>query len=107
MTNILEKKFSDITLEDLKEYLKVQHNKDDLQLYSFLVGAKALIIDLTNRNVYELDKRQHSAIAVYMAASSFYENKTMHIDQKQKVNEVFWIIINSLKKVQVCKGDRR
>lgn len=80
MNNI--SKVSDITAEDIADYLRIDELTDgDTQtLNNLLEIAKTYIESYTGRSEQELDNYQDFVIVVLVLVQDMYDNRTMYVD---------------------------
>lgn len=90
-------KFSEVTIDNLKDYARIEHNEEDILFATILEGAKSHIRAYTGLNDEELDTLPDTTIALYVIANEMYENRTgTSIDNKaSKFNELLDRILGS------------
>ncbi len=90
-------KFSEVTINDLKDYARIDHNEEDVLFTSILEGAKSHIRAYTGLTDEKLDTLPDTTIALYVIANEMYENRTgTSIDNKaSKFNELLDRILGS------------
>ena len=85
------KKVSDITVQDIAEYLRIAEldSATEIQLTTFLESAKSYCSSYTGIPIssYEegaetLDDYLDIIIAVYVLCEDFYDNRAMYVDGK-------------------------
>lgn len=74
MSNI---KFSEITLDIVKEYLSIEpeFTRDDEIINMYIDSAKDYIKDATSRNDTELDETKYSVMLLLKLVCEFYEKR--------------------------------
>lgn len=80
MNNII--KVSDIKVEDIADYLRIDELTDgDKQMLNNLLGiAKTYIESYTGRSEQELDNYQDFVIVALVLVQDMYDNRTMYVD---------------------------
>lgn len=80
MNNI--SKVSDIKVEDIADYLRIDEPTDaDKQTLNNLLGiAKTYIESYTGRSEQELDNYQDFVIVALVLVQDMYDNRTMYVD---------------------------
>ena len=75
-------KVSEITAQDLAEYLRlVDPNTDDLNtLSTLLTVAKVYVGEYTGRTIQELDDYRDIIIAVMILVQDMWDNRTLYVD---------------------------
>ena len=75
-------KVSEITAQDLAEYLRlVDPNTDDLNtLNTLLTVAKVYVGEYTGRTIQELDDYRDIIIAVMILVQDMFDNRTLYVD---------------------------
>lgn len=64
-----------VELEEMKGYLRVDFNDDDLLIEEFITTGENLCADITRLSVDELSKIPSSKIAVMYAVAYLYEHR--------------------------------
>lgn len=64
-----------VELEEMKDYLRVDFNDDDLLIEDFITTGENLCADITRLSVIELSKIPSSKIAVMYAVAYLYEHR--------------------------------
>lgn len=88
-------KVSEITAQDLAEYLRlVDPTQDDLNtLNSLLTVAKAYVGEYTGRQIADLDDYRDIVIVVMILVQDMWDNRTLYVDTNN-VNKVVESILN-------------
>ena len=81
-------KVSEITLENLKEYMRVDVNDEDTFIESVLIGAKAYIKGYTG-----IDEKEDLSLVVYVLCSEMYDNRQYTVD-KVTINPIIKSILD-------------
>lgn len=86
-------KVSELTIQELKDYARVEHNDDDVQFGIILASIKSYVKGYTGMSDEQLDTKEDITIAVQVLANEMYENRTMTV-QNDKVNKVVQSILD-------------
>lgn len=88
-------KVSEITAQDLAEYLRlVDPTSDDLNtLNSLLTVAKVYVGEYTGRQIAELDDYRDIVIVVMILVQDMWDNRTLYVDT-DNANKVVESILN-------------
>lgn len=83
-------KVSDITYEDVADYLRLAEiDNDDINtLNNLLSVAKTFIINYTGRTSEELDNYQDFVIVVFVLCQDMWDNRTMYVESKNLNNVI-------------------
>jgi len=87
-------KVSDITYEDIADYLRLAEiDNDDINtLNNLLSVAKTFIINYTGRTSDELDNYQDFVIVVFVLCQDMWDNRTMYVESKNLNNVIETIL---------------
>lgn len=87
-------KVSDITYEDVADYLRLAEiDSDDINtLNNLLSVAKTFIINYTGRTSEELDNYQDFVIVVFVLCQDMWDNRTMYVESKNLNNVIETIL---------------
>lgn len=85
-------KASEVTVEEVKKYLRIDNEDDDTNFDAILDAAKAYVKGQTGLNDEQIDIHEDISIAILVLCSEMYENRTMTVD-KSNVNKVIESII--------------
>lgn len=86
-------KVSDITLEDLKQHLRVDFEDDDLYIMSLLDVAKSYIKNYTGLDEDKINTIDELSSVVFMIVCELYENRTATIE-KGALSMIYDSILN-------------
>lgn len=86
-------KVSEITLENLKEYMRVDVNDEDTFIESVLIGAKAYIKGYTGLDYVGIDEKEDLSLVVYVLCSEMYDNRQYTVD-KVTINPIIKSILD-------------
>lgn len=83
-------KVSDITYEDIADYLRLAEiDNDDINTLNNLLNvAKTFIINYTGRTSEELDNYQDFVIVVFVLCQDMWDNRTMYVESKNLNNVI-------------------
>lgn len=75
-------RISDITIEDLADYLRIDELTTDesATLGTMLEAAKSYIQHYTGRTLEELDNYADVVIVAFVLVQDMYDNRTMYVD---------------------------
>ena len=89
-------KVSEITVKNLADYLKLDHETLDpeeiSELETFLASAKVFISDYTGLNQSEIDVHESFVVAVFVLVQDMYDNRSYYVD-KSHINHVIESIL--------------
>ena len=87
-------KVSDITYQDVAEYLRLYEvSSDDINTLNNLINiAKAFVSNYTGRTSEELDDYQDFVIVVFILCQDMWDNRTMYVDSTS-INNVVQAIL--------------
>jgi uncharacterized phage protein (predicted DNA packaging) len=77
---LVKMKVSEITIEVLKNYVRVDFNDDDTLLNAILVGSKSFVAGYTGLTTEDLDLYEDITIAVLVISAEMYENRSFQVD---------------------------
>jgi len=86
-------KISEVSIENIKNYLRINTNSDDVIIDAILVASKSYLISYTGLTVEVLDTKEDITIALMVLCSDLYENRAMTV-QNDKVNKVVQSILD-------------
>lgn len=89
-------KISDIAVEDLADYLRIDELTTDesATLATMLEAAKAYIMHYTGRTLEELDNYADVVIVALVLIEDMYDNRTMYVDSgsvNTVVQSILWM----------------
>lgn len=81
-------KVSEITVEDLKSYLRISDglSKDDKKFLETILNSSINYIK-NNTGIDDMDKYSDLVIVVFVLCQDMYDNRTLYVD-KNNVNKV-------------------
>lgn len=86
-------KISIVTIEDLKEYARIDHSDDDNLFRSILVACKSYIKTYTGLTLEQMDDKEDLTMALFILSNEMYDNRAYTI-QNDKVNVVVKSILD-------------
>lgn len=86
-------KISEITPENLKNYIRVDVEENDTFIEAVLIGAKAYIKSYTGLTDEEMDNKEDLSLAVYVLCSEMYDNRQYTVE-KDKINPIVKSILD-------------
>lgn len=86
-------KVSDITIDDIKSYAKIEYDDDDSMLQIILDAVKSYIRGHTGLTDEVIDTKEDITIALFILVNEMYENRQYTI-QSSNINPVISQILN-------------
>lgn len=86
-------KVSEITIECLKNYMRIEYNEEDPLIQNILTGSKVYIKNYTGLTVDQIDEKEDLTLAAYVLCSEMYENRQYTVD-KIKINPIIQSILD-------------
>lgn len=87
MNNIT--KISDITYQDLAEYLRLVEYEDEINtLNNMLSIAKNFISNYTGRTIEDLDNYNDLVSVIFVLVQDMYDNRSLYVDKSNLNNFV-------------------
>ncbi|WP_026694086.1 head-tail connector protein [Peribacillus kribbensis] len=84
---------SEITIQDLKNYARVDYDEDDLLFSSILEACKLYITSYTGLTLEQIDAKEDLTMAIFVLSNELYENRTFTV-LDNKVNVVIKSILD-------------
>jgi hypothetical protein len=83
-------KVSDITYQDVADYLRLYEvNNDDVNTLNTMINvAKTFASNYTGRTIEELDNYKDFVIVVFVLCQDMWDNRTMYVDSTNLNNVV-------------------
>lgn len=85
-------KISDINLETVQQYLRLNPGEDEAELKIYIDAAKNYIMQYTGLTSEEIEDKEYFTIPALMLISEFYENKS--IQGTKKINIIYENLLN-------------
>lgn len=86
-------KISEITVEKLKEYMRVDNSDEDIFIESSLVGAKAYIKNYTGLTNEQIEEKEDFTLVIYVLCSEMYDNR-LYTVEKAIINPIIKSILD-------------
>ena len=86
-------KISEITVEEVKNYLHVYHDEDDGLISAILIAAKAFVKNYTGISPEKLDISEDLSMAVLILSSELYDNRVYTVENNA-VNPVIQALLD-------------
>lgn len=100
-------KVSDIDVDFLKQFLRIDWDEDDIELQLFLEAAKAYLYDHTEKTPEELDEIKYATICVLKLVSDFYHNKLATNNGKNYVpDSTMEMLMRKIRTFNLTVGDK-
>ncbi len=89
--------YNELTLDMVKDYLKVDYEEDDNLLRMMLAGAQSFIFNYTDQQLLLQRGIPYSfTIACLAIISHWYENRQISTDLPNMQNELKWVFTGTL-----------
>ena len=79
---------SQVTVKDIKGYLRIEHDLEDVLIGQILSSMKSHIQSYTGLTDAQMDDKEDLIIALYVLCDEFYNNRSGTTNEKNKVREV-------------------
>ena len=76
-----------VSVEDVKEYLRLDDNEDDAAIGTILTAAKSFIQSYTGLSALETDKYEDLTAAVLVLVAEMYDNR-LYTVESDKINPI-------------------
>lgn len=86
---------SQITLQEIKDYLKVEHDHEDNLILQIMESMKFHIKTYTGLTDETMNDKEDLVIALYVLCDEFYNNRGATTNEKNKVREVLDRLLGS------------
>lgn len=94
MNNDTYLKISQICPDDVKGYLRIDQDEEDMMLIMAIDGARDYIMKYTNLPLETLDTMGSVSMACLILINDFYENRSLNIESNTKVNKILGSILS-------------
>jgi uncharacterized phage protein (predicted DNA packaging) len=84
---------SDVTVQNIKDYARIEHATDDAMIGVILSSAKEFIKSYTGLDDDAVDEKSDLVIVLYVLAVEMYENRQYTV-QNDKLNPVVSTILS-------------
>ena len=79
--------FSQLTVDFVKDYLKIDYDDDDNELQLYLVAAQSFVFNQLNVDLEVIDSKPDIIIVTLMLIAHFYENKKITVSGARTNNQ--------------------
>lgn len=86
-------KVSEISKEDVKEYLKVENDIEDNLISNILVAAKSFVKSYTGLSDESIDTKEEISLVIFVICNELYSNREYTVD-KITVNPIIQSILD-------------
>ncbi len=87
-------KLNEVTLDIVKNYIKVEHSDEDVLIQAMIDGAKSHIGAYTGLKDIDLDNKEDITIAVLILVAEMYDNRSATA-KETKIREVLDRLLGS------------
>jgi len=88
-----------MTLEEIKNYLRIDYNNDDNLIQSLITAARSLVEEKTGKT-YKPDSELWN-LCIKLLVAHWYENR--HVEQSQRTNPVGFTVDALVKHISVSQ----
>ena len=86
--------FKDISLNELKDHLKIDGNEEDVLINSYLDSAKKYVLSYTGLTEEQASEKEDLVFALLALAGEFYENRTNSVTIQVRENPIIKSILS-------------
>ncbi len=86
-------KISELTIQGIKDYCKVEYAEDDILLNAILIASKAYIKNYTGLTDEQMKEKEDLTLVAYVLCSEMFENRQYTVD-KITVNPIIQSILD-------------
>ena len=86
-------KISDINIDTVKEYLRIDNDYENTLLNNLLNACKSFVVSYTGLDLTELNAKEDVALAILVLINEMYSNREYTVD-KDTLNPVISSILN-------------
>lgn len=86
-------KISEVTIQDIKDYARIEHSEDDPLFNIILDSIKSHILSYTGLDAESVDAKEDLTMALLVLSNEMYENRVYTV-KDNKVNAVVESILN-------------
>lgn len=86
--------FKDISLNELKDHLKIDGNEEDVLINSYLNLAKKYVLSYTGLTEEQASLKDDLTFAVLALAGDFYENRINSVTVQNRENPIVKSILS-------------
>lgn len=74
-------KVSEITLDTIKNYIRIDSDDEDIFLDAVLSGSKSFISNYTGLSDEEIEEKQDLSLVVFVLCAEMYDNRQFTVDK--------------------------
>ena len=86
-------KYSELTLSDVKEYIRVDDDSEDRTINIMFMASKSFVKGYTGLSLDQLDQYEDFAIVILVLCAEMYDNRQFTVD-KANISPVIKIILD-------------
>ena len=86
-------KVSDITLDDIKTYIRLDSNDEDVFLEAVLNGSKSFVKSYTGLDDEKIDEKEDLTLPIFVLCAEMYDNRQFTVD-KGTLNPIIQSILD-------------
>ncbi len=86
-------KVSEISLDDIKNYIRIDTNDDDIFLDAVLSGSKSFVKSYTGLDDIKIDEKEDLSLPVFVLCAEMYDNRQFTVD-KANINPIIQSILD-------------
>lgn len=86
-------KVSEISLDDIKNYIRIDTNDDDIFLDAVLSGSKSFVKSYTGLDDIKIDEKEDLSLPVFVLCAEMYDNRQFTVD-KGTINPIIQSILD-------------
>lgn len=86
-------KISEVTIQDIKDYARIDYDDDDTLINAIIIAAKAYIRGQTGLTAEAMDAKEDLTVAFLVMCHEMYSSRSYTV-QYDKVNKVIQSIID-------------
>lgn len=86
-------KVSEITLEDIKSYIRLDSDDEDSFLNAVLTGSKSFIKSYTGLDDEKIDEKEDLTLPIFVLCAEMYDNRQFTVD-KATLNPIIQSILD-------------
>lgn len=74
-------KVSEITLDDIKNYIRIDSDNEDVFLNAVLLGSKSFIKSYTGLDDEKIDEKEELVLSLFVLCAEMYDNRQYTVDK--------------------------
>lgn len=87
-------KLSELNLDLVKDYLKVDYDDDDRELELYIQASISYIVNNTRLDLEVLDDKPDIIVVALQLIAHFYDNKSIAVKQGSNIDKMFTSILS-------------